>query len=229
MLKLVIANKCYSSWSLRPWILMRHHGIGFEEILVPLDLPDTRARILAHSPSGKVPALALGEATVWESLAIMETLAELRPDLPVWPRDKAARALARSISAEMHAGFGALRSALPMNLGKRYAHRDRGEKVAADVARVVAIWKDARARFGANGPFLFGADFTAADAMYAPVVTRLDTYGWPVDGETRAYMDAILALPAYREWLAEALRETWIVAHDEVDEEAIANLRGAGI
>ncbi|MCG6121090.1 MAG: glutathione S-transferase family protein [Microvirga sp.] len=227
-IKLVIANKCYSSWSLRPWLLMRHHGIAFDEIVIPLGLPDTRERILRHSPSGKVPAIVDGDVSVWESLAIMETLAERRPDLSIWPRDPAARALARAISCEMHAGFGALRKALPMNLGKRYAHRDRGESVAADVARVVAIWTDARARFGAGGPFLFGADFTAADAMYAPVVTRLDTYGWPVDGAARAYMDAILSLPAYREWLADALRETWIVAHDEIDEEAIANLRDAG-
>ncbi|TVR07240.1 MAG: glutathione S-transferase family protein [Salinarimonadaceae bacterium] len=228
MTTLVIANKCYSSWSLRPWILMRHHGIVFVEMLIPLGLPDTRERILLLSPSGKVPALIEDGVAVWESLAIMETLAERRPDLPIWPRDPAARAHARSIAAEMHAGFGALRNVLPMNLGKRYAHRDRGEKLAADVARVIALWKDTRARFGADGPFLFGADFTAADAMYAPVVTRLDTYDWPVDGATRAYMDAILTLPAFKEWLSAALRETWIVAEDEIDEEAIANFRGAG-
>ncbi len=222
---LVIANKVYSSWSLRPWILMRHHGLAFDEAFVPLEQPDTRERILAYSPAGKVPILIEGETRVWESIAIMETLAERHPELPIWPRDPAARALARSIAAEMHAGFRPLRIAMPMNLGKRFAHRDRGPEVAADVARVIEIWKDARDRFGAGGPFLFGAEFGAADAMYAPVVTRLDTYGWPVDAQTRAYMDAILGLPAFKEWLEGAMRESWILRHDEIDEIPIADLR----
>lgn len=222
---LVIANKIYSSWSLRPWILMRHYGLPFEEVVIPLDQPETRARILAYSPAGKVPVLIDGDAVVWESLAILETLAERHPDLPIWPRDPAARALARSITGEMHAGFRALRAALPMNLGRRYAHRDRGADVGADVARITAIWRDARDRFGAGGPYLFGADFGAADAMYAPVVTRLDTYQWPVEADIRAYMDAVLALPAFREWREQGLRESWLVPHDEVDEPAIENYR----
>ncbi len=222
---LVIANKLYSSWSLRPWLLMRQLGIPFDEVLIPLDQPDTRARILAHSPAGKVPILVEDDGlAVWETIAILERVAEVRPDLAVWPWDGAARAHARSIAAEMHAGFSALRSACPMNLGKRYAARDRGEAVARDVARVTAIWRDARERFGAGGSFLFGA-FGAADAMYAPVVTRLDTYAIPVDPVSRAYMDAILGLPAYRDWLEAALDEPWIVPYDEVDEEPVAVLR----
>lgn len=218
---LVIANKLYSSWSLRPWLLMRQLGIAFDEVLIPLDRPDTRARILEHSPAGKVPVLVEGTTRVWESVAILEHLAESHP---VWPRDPAARALARSVSAEMHAGFSALRSACPMNLGKRYAHRDRGEAVARDVARVVAIWREARERFGSGGPFLFGA-FSGADAMYAPVVTRLDTYSIPVDADTRAYMDAILGLRAFQEWREAALDEPWVVDHDEVAEAPIETYR----
>jgi glutathione S-transferase len=220
---LVIGNKLYSSWSLRPWLLLRQLGIAFDEVMIPLDQPDTRARILAHSPGGKVPILVDEGFSVWESVAIMEHVADTRSDLPVWPVDPAARAMARSVAAEMHAGFGALRSACPMNLGKRYAARDRGEAVARDVARVTAIWREAREQFG-GGPFLFGA-FSAADAMYAPVVTRLDTYAIPVDPVSRAYMDTILGLPAFREWLEAALDEPWVIAHDEVDEEPTEILR----
>lgn len=227
-MKLLIGNKLYSSWSLRPWILMRHLGLAFEEVLIPLDLPDTKARILAHSPAGKVPVLVDGAATVWESLAIIDHLADLYPEAPIWPREDAARAYARSIAAEMHAGFQPLRAGLPMNLGKGYAHKDRGAAVAADVARVVAIWREARSRFGAGGPFLFGADFGAADAMYAPVVTRLDTYSWPVDPDTRAYMDTILTLPAFVAWREAALDEEWVVPGDELDEEPIAVYRRRG-
>jgi glutathione S-transferase len=223
---LVIANKLYSSWSLRPWLLLRQLGIAFDEVVIPLHQPHSKAEILKYSPAGKVPILIDGDAVVWESIAIMEHVADTVEDAPVWPRDPAARALARSISAEMHAGFGALRSACPMNLGRRYATRDRGEAVAQDVARVTAIWRDARDRFGAGGPFLFG-DFSAADAMYAPVVTRFDTYSIPVDPASRAYMDAILGLPAFREWRAAALREPWTILHDEVDEEPVEVFRTA--
>jgi glutathione S-transferase len=221
---LVIANKVYSSWSLRPWILMRHHGLDFEEIVIPLDQPDTRQNILKYSPAGKVPILVDGDTRVWESLAIMETLAERHPELPIWPEDPAARAMARSIAAEMHSGFVALRKALPMNIAARFAHRERGPEVEADVERITTIWREARSRFGAGGPFLFGAEFGAADAMYAPVVTRFDTYAWPVDPTSRAYMDAVLALPAYREWLDGALAESWVIEY-EGNEEPIARLR----
>jgi glutathione S-transferase len=222
---LVIANKLYSSWSLRPWLLLRQFGIAFDEILIPLDLPDTKERVLKHSPAGKVPILVDGDATVWESIAIMEYAGDALA-APVWPQDRAARAMARSVAAEMHAGFSALRSACPMNLGKKYAARDRGEAVARDVARFSGIVRQARERFGEGGPFLFGA-FSAADAMYAPLVTRLDTYSFDLDDTTRAYADAILALPAFQEWRLAALKETWIVEADEVDEEPVEDYRKA--
>jgi glutathione S-transferase len=222
---LVIANKLYSSWSLRPWLLLKQFGIPFDEIVIPLDLPDTKERVLKHSPAGKVPILVDGDATVWESIAIMEYAGDAL-GAPVWPQDRAARAMARSVAAEMHAGFSALRSACPMNLGKKYAAKDRGEAVARDVTRFSEIVRQARERFGDGGPFLFGA-FSAADAMYAPLVTRLDTYSFDLDATTRAYADAILALPAFREWRAAALQETWIVDADEVDEEPVEDYRKA--
>ena len=221
---LVIANKCYSSWSLRPWLLMKQLGIPFDEIVIPLDLPDTKAKVLAHSPAGKVPILVDGDVTVWESIAIMEYIGDAFA--PVWPSDRGARAMARSVAAEMHAGFPALRSACPMNLGRKYAPKDRGEAVARDVARFSEIVRQARERVRAGGPFLFGA-FSAADAMYAPLATRLDTYSIAIDATTRAYVDAILALPAFQEWRSAALKEEWIVDADEVDEDAIDNYRKA--
>lgn len=227
-MKLLTGNKCYSSWSLRPWLLMTAKGIAFDEVLVLLDEPGFRETVLGHAPGsgGTVPCLVDGEVVVWETLAIAEYLAELFPKLHIWPEEVAARAHARAISSEMHAGFNALRGACPMNLGKRYAARDRGADVARNVARITEVWRAARSRFGAaaGGPFLYG-DFSAADAMFAPVVTRLDTYAIAVDPASRAYMDAVLAHPAYGKWLAAALNEPWIVAHDEVDEPAIANLR----
>ena len=220
---LVIANKCYSSWSLRPWLFLKQMGVAFDEITIPLDLPDTKEKVLQHSPAGKVPILIDGDATVWESIAIMEYVGEAF-GVPAWPQERAARAMARSVAAEMHAGFPALRSACPMNLGKKYARKDRGEAVARDVARFSAIVHQARERFGAGGPFLFGA-FSAADAMYAPLVTRLDTYSIALDDVTRAYVDAILSLPAFQEWRSAALKEEWVVEADEVDEEAVENYR----
>lgn len=222
---LVIANKCYSSWSLRPWLLMKQLGVAFDEITIPLDLPDTREKVLKHSPAGKVPILIDGDVTVWESISIMEYVGEAL-GAPVWPKDRKARALARSIAAEMHAGFSALRNACPMNLGKKYARKDRGDAVTRDVARFSEVVHQARERFGADGPFLFGA-FSAADAMYAPLVTRLDTYSFALDAQTQAYVDTILALPAFQQWRAAALTESWIVEADEVDEDAIENFRKA--
>jgi glutathione S-transferase len=222
---LVIANKIYSSWSLRPWLLMKQLGIQFDEILIPLDLPDTKARNLQHSPAGKVPILIDGDVTVWESLAIMEYVAETF-GAPAWPQDTKSRAMARSVAAEMHSGFSHLRSVCPMNLGRKYATRDRGAGVEADVARFCEIVRQARERFGKGGPFLFGA-FSAADAMFAPLVTRLNTYSIILDADTRIYVDAVLSLPAFREWRDAALRETWIVDHDEIDEEPIETYRTA--
>jgi glutathione S-transferase len=225
-MKLLIGNKCYSSWSLRPWLLMTAKGIAFDEVLVLLDEPGFRETVLGHAPGsgGTVPCLVDGEVVVWETLAIAEYLAEQFPKLHVWPEEAGARAHARAISAEMHAGFSALRGACHMNLGKRYATRDRGPDVAKNVARITGIWREARSRFGVGGPFLYG-DFSAADAMFAPVVTRFETYAIAVDPVSRAYMDAVLAHAAYAKWLEAALNEPWIVVHDESDEPAIANLR----
>jgi glutathione S-transferase len=231
-MKLIIANKIHSSWSMRPWLLLTQFGIPFEEVLIPFgptfDDPEWKRQVKAHNPSGKVPALVDGEGgnavQVWESLSIMEYVADLRPDLAIWPKDRAARALARSISSEMHAGFSALRNACPVNLGKRHAPKDRGPKVAADVARITAIWNDCRATFGAGGPFLFGA-FTAADAMYAPVCTRLRSYSISVDPVSEAYCDAIYTLPAFVQWREAALKEPWIVPEDEMDEPVLENYR----
>ncbi len=216
-LKLVIGNKRYSSWSLRPWLVMTHFGIPFEEIPVLLDTPEFKPTVSRYSPSGKVPCLVDGDVSVHETLAIIEYVAELFPEKAIWPRDRAARALARALSNEMHAGFTGLRSACPMNLRRRFAYKDRGPAATLDVARIVAAWRDARARYGAGGPFLFG-EFSAADAMFAPVVTRLDTYSWPVAPDTRAYMDAVLTLPAFLAWKAGADAETEIVAADEVED-----------
>jgi len=214
---LIIANKRYSSWSLRPWLVMAHFGLPFEETVIPLDQPETAAAIRVYSPSGRVPYLIDGVIGVWESLAIIEYLAERFPGAAIWPQDTAARALARAISSEMHAGFAALRKACPMNLMRTVAYRDRGDDVLADVARIEALWRDARARFGAGGPFLFG-DFSAADAMYAPVVTRLVSYDLPIAEDSRAYVEAVRQLPAMQRWTAEAAVEPWIAARNEIDE-----------
>ncbi len=214
MLHLTIANKLYSSWSARPWLVLTAFGIPFEETLIPMYQPDSKARMLAVSSSGKMPCLKDGDVTVWESLAIIEYLAEKFPDKAIWPKEAKARAHARSAANEMHAGFQALRQACPMNLTKRFAKKDHGPEVAANVARLSALWKEARALSDGQGPFLYGA-FSAADAMYAPVVTRLDTYQLEVDAETRAYMDAVLTHPAFVAWRSAALVEPWYVPHYE--------------
>lgn len=216
---LFIANKLYSSWSLRPWMLMSALGIAFEETVIPMYFPDSKARMLDVSPTGKMPCLTNGDIKVWESLAICEYLHEQYPDKAVWPIDPKARAHARAVSSEMHAGFQALRNACPMNLGKRFAPRDDlGSDVADNVRRLEGLWSDARVRFGEKtspaGPFLYGA-FSAADAMFAPVVTRLDTYQIRVSPAARRYMDQILAHPAFVAWRTQALAESWTVAHYE--------------
>ena len=217
-MKLVIGNKNYSSWSFRPWIAMTALGIPFEEILIPfgtpLGNPDFRARVAAYTPTGLVPVLIDGDVQVWETLAIMEYLAEKFPDKHLWPADVKARAQARAISSEMHAGFGALRSECPVNLRRPIRERALPEAARANVARVDAMWSDCRAKYG--GPFLFGK-FCAADAMYAPMVARLNTYGQKVSREALAYMETMMALPAWAEWRAAALKETWIVPEDEAD------------
>lgn len=220
-MKLIVASKRYSSWSLRPWLALRVAGVPFDEQVIILRQPETAAEIAKWSPSGVVPVLNDGDLTVWDSLAIIEYVAERFPDAGLWPAGVADRARARSVSAEMHSGFQALRAACPMNLGLRFAARDRGDAVAAAVARVCAIWRGLREQHGAEGAFLFGG-FCAADAMYAPVVARLDGYSIPVDDVCRAYMDAVLALPAFQEWRAAGLREPAIPAYDEIDETRLA-------
>lgn len=214
---LIIANKLYSSWSLRPWLVMTAFGIPFEETVIPMHQPDSKARMLAVSPTGKVPCLRDGDVTVWESLAIIEHLAERFPEKPIWPKDAKARAHARAASSEMHAGFQALRKACPTNLGKRFAYKDRGPAAAEDVTRLAALWREARSAFADGKPFLYG-DFCAADAMYTPVVTRLDTYQIDVDADVRAYMDAVLSHPAFIAWRDAALQEPWRIAHYEEGE-----------
>jgi glutathione S-transferase len=222
---LIIGNKLYSSWSLRPWIAMTAAGIAFRETVIPLSQPDTKANLLQHSPTGKVPLLIDGDVRVWESLAILEYLAEKFPDKGLWPADRAARAHARAASNEMHAGFQALRQACPMNLGRTFKSKPTlGPDADDNVQRIEALWAEARSRFGKGGPFLYGA-FCAADAMYAPVVTRLDTYQVQVQPETRAYMQAILTHPAFQAWRLAALAETWHLPHYEVGHEiAVSHL-----
>jgi glutathione S-transferase len=227
-MKLVIANKNHSSWSLRPWLLLTQFGVPFEEVLIPFgqtfDDPAWKRAISAFSPAGKVPALIDGEIQVWESLAILDYVADTRPDLAVWPRDPSAKAMARSISAEMHAGFPALRSACPMNLAWVHPPKDRGAKVAADIARIGTIWREARARFGAGGPFLFG-EFCAADAMFAPVTARFSGYSIPLDPVCAAYVEAVQATRGYQSWRLGALAEPWIIAEDEAQEPVITDFR----
>jgi glutathione S-transferase len=193
---LVIGNKNYSSWSLRPWLAMKVLGMAFDEVRIPLYRPGSKEQILRYSPAGRVPILRDGDTVVWDSLAILEHLAERHPQL--WPKDPAQRAKARSVSAEMHSGFAALRQHMSMNTRKRYPGKGRTPEVQADIARIDAIWSEAK------GPFLFG-QFTAADAMYAPVVLRFRTY--EVEVRKQSYMDAMLALPAMRDWIEAAGRE----------------------
>ncbi len=205
---LFIANKAYSSWSLRPWLLLTEFGIPFDETVIPMYRPDTKAAMLAVSPNGKMPALHDGDIVVSESLAIVEYVAETFPEIAIWPRDRAARALARAISSEMHAGFMKLRQVCPTNFRRQPKAVPIDEGVRADVDRIEAVWADARARFGEDGPFLFGA-FSAADAMYAPVVNRFHAYAIEVAPASRAYMDAVMALPSWRAWIAGGEAEPW--------------------
>ena len=204
---LVIGNKAYSSWSLRPWLLMRQAGIAFDEVRVSLYTEGAKQTILKYSPTGKVPVLKDGGLTIWDSLAICEYLAEKHPEQQLWPAEVAARALARAISAEMHSGFTNLRSQMPMNVRREIPGRAKTPEVLADVVRIEAIWNDCRSRHGKRGPFLFGA-FSIADAMYAPVVSRLRTYGVTLAEQAGEYAGAIHALPAMQEWIAGARAET---------------------
>ncbi len=204
---IILGSKNLSSWSLRPWLVLKQTGELFEEIVVPLDRPDTKEKILAHSPSGRVPCLRDGETTVWDSLAICEYLNEKFPAARLWPADPIARAVARSVSAEMHSGFQALRTNMPMRVRDSLPGKGIADGVQGDIDRIFDIWRDARRRFGWEGPYLFGA-FSIADAMFAPVVTRFRTYGVPLDDACGAYAEAMWRLPAMQEWVEAARRES---------------------
>ena len=198
-LTLIIGTKKWSSWSLRPWIAMKEAKLPFKELMIHLRQSDTRARILEYSPAGKVPILIDGREIVWDSLAILDYLAVRVPEGRLWPQELPALACARSISAEMHSGFPDLRRELSMDIGLDVPMPDVSAATLADIERIQAIWRDARARFGASGPFLFGR-FSNADAMYAPVVARFRSYNVPVDPVSAAYMEAILRLPSMVSW-----------------------------
>jgi glutathione S-transferase len=217
---LVIGNKNYSSWSLRGWLMARIAGIAFDEVLIPLDLPETQAAIRKHSPSGKVPVLLHRGLTIWESLAIAEYLNDLKPESGLWPAAEAARAHARSISAEMHAGFAELRAQMPMNIRGAAPGKGMSPAVRTDIERITGLWRDCRKRFAGAAPkdegFLFGT-IGAADAMYAPVVTRLRTYDVKLDSDAAAYCDAVMAYPPMKEWVEAAKHEPWLIASAEIE------------
>lgn len=205
-LTLVIGNKNYSSWSMRPWLVLTAFGIPFQEVRVLLDRPDTANKIGSYSASGRVPVLLAGEMTIWDSLAICEYLAEQFQELHLWPQDVAARAMARSISAEMHSGFAGVRNAMSMNIRAHFPGRGRNAASQADIGRISEIWEECLSRFG-HHQFLFG-EFSIADAFYAPVVTRFRTYGVTLAPALNAYCERVLAHPAVARWVSEALAET---------------------
>jgi glutathione S-transferase len=209
-LTLFIGNKAYSSWSLRPWLLLRALEIPFAEVVTPLYVDGSRERMLREAPTGKVPVLRDGDVAVWDSLAIIEYLAEKLLDRGVWPKEGCARAHARSLCAEMHSGFQGLRQACPTNFrrARRAQPLPLEEAARADLARIEAIFTETPARHG--GPFLFG-DFSAADAFYAPVASRLDTYALALNAPARAYCDKVLGLPAFRQWREGAQAESWVI------------------
>ena len=210
-MKLIIGNKTYSSWSLRPWLLMSYFELKFEEVLVRLDQPGTQAEILKFSPSGKVPALIDGEIKIWDSLAIMEYLNEKFPEKKMYPEDQAVRALARSVTSEMHSGFPGLRQHLSFHVKRKYDYFDVAPALT-DIRRIRTIWSECLTRSG--GPFLFGK-FSIADAMFAPVVCRFNTYGVANSGVIRDYCESIMNLPALQQWYLDAQNEDFIAAEHE--------------
>jgi glutathione S-transferase len=215
-LSLIIGNKNYSSWSMRPWFAMKATGIAFTEEVISLNASDFKERVCKVSGTGKVPVLSDGDVHVWESLAILEYLAERFPDAGLWPADPVARGYARAVASEMHAGFVPMRRHLPMNMWRPVMPRELPEDVLANVRRIEHIWTDCRTRFGKDGPFLFGR-VGAADAMFAPVVSRFQTYDVNVGPVARDYMKAMMNLPAWIEWRAAAIKEPWVLPEDEVD------------
>lgn len=212
-LRLVIANKNYSSWSMRPWVLLRQAGIEFEEVLVPFDTEAWAGRVPTLTPTGQVPVLWIDDEPVWDSLAIAEAVAELFPEARLWPADARARRRARAIAAEMHGGFAELRKRMPMNVSADLRGHGRTPEVERNIERIVAIWTECR-EAATGGPLLFG-HFTIADAMYAPVVTRFHTYGVSLPPVAAAYAEAVRVLPSVRAWTEAALAEDAFVAHDE--------------
>jgi len=213
-LTLVIGNKNYSSWSLRPWLLLKQFGIAFDEARIPLFQADSAQALREASPSGRVPVLRDANLVVWDSLAICEYLAEKFPHLPLWPAASDARAVARAVSAEMHAGFSALRENMSMNCRKHLPGRGRAPGVQDDIDRITAIWRDCRKRYGAGGDMLFGK-FSIADAMFAPVTFRFVTYGVDTDPVSAAYIKAVQALTPMQDWLAAARVETEVISQSE--------------
>ncbi|GLX13462.1 glutathione S-transferase [Pseudomonas straminea] len=206
-LELVIGNKNYSSWSLRGWLLVELSGAAYQETLVPLFRADTHARLLEHSPTGKVPVLKTEDVgVIWDSLAIAEYLAERFSDAGLWPRDVAARAMARSACAEMHSGFGALRSHMPMDMQRNAPLASVTDEVKHDIQRIVALWAGCRERFGQGGPYLFG-QLSIADAYFAPVASRLRSYGVQLPADAAAYVETIFQWPAFQRWHQAALEE----------------------
>ncbi|NQZ08585.1 MAG: glutathione S-transferase family protein [Algicola sp.] len=212
-LTLILGNKNYSSWSLRPWILLKMLDIPFDEIVVPLYGPDSKEKLLQYSPKGQVPVLKDFDLTVWDSLAIMEYIAESFPDKKAWPQDKADRANARSISAQMHSSFDAIRNTLPMNCKKQMKFTDISADLQQDIDEVCAIWQHCLSQ--SNGDFLFG-EFSIADAMYAPVVLRFDSYGIEVGQLQQAYIDTMLALPGMQQWIEAGKAEEWAIEQAEI-------------
>ena len=219
---ITLGNKNYSSWSLRGWLALKQCDTDFEEVVIPLRRPDTAAAIAAHSPSRRVPALQVHdeELTLWDSLAIAEYLAERFPEAGLWPANRRARAVARAVTAEMHSGFQALRRELPMDMRRCDPELGRRQVavpgVAEDIARIVAIWEDCRARFNGKGAFLFGAPGTA-DAAFAPVASRFVTYAVELPPVAAAYRDTVMGWPALRDWAAAAAEEPWIIDFPELD------------
>ena len=206
-LRLIIGYRNYSTWSMRGWLILRLSGLDFSVERVPAGTPDFPAAISAYPPAQLVPVLVDGDRTVWDSLAIAETVAELAPDAPLWPRDAAKRAAARSLCAEMHAGFAALRTHMPMNIRATYPGQGRGPGVEDDIARVTALWQWARDTHGTNGPYLLG-DYCLADVFYAPIVMRFRTYAIDLPPSAADYADAVEQHPHVAEWVADAKAET---------------------
>jgi len=212
-LRLTIGNKNYSSWSLRPWILMKHLGLEFSERQIPLDTAEFADRIAALSPTRRVPVLEHGHLRIWDSLAICEYVCELAG--AGWPRERGTRAVARAVSAEMHSGFSILRSQWPMNTRASGRRTAPNPERTADIARIEELWNDCRTRFGAGGPWLFG-EYSVADAMYAPVVLRFRTYGAPLTPASQSYVATVLGDAALQEWLDAAAAETWTLEPSEI-------------